>query len=111
MSIICAFGRDLCGLNHLEMAGRKEKWDDGKTHGTERLKWEVWNFCRVGGLRTGSSSIWMLATIFGRVANLLKPWNLGFMMGPKIVFILRLVQRFRRWKTCQALPASSLTRW
>lgn len=93
MSIICTPGRDLCGLNHLEMAGRKEKWDGGKIHGTERLKWEVRNSCSVEGLRTGSGSIWMLARIFGRVANLLKPWNLVFMMGPKIVYILQLVQR------------------
>lgn len=65
MSITCAFGKDLCGLNHVEMAGRKEKWYDGKTHGTEGLKWEVLNFCRVGGIKIGSGLIWMLVAVFG----------------------------------------------
>lgn len=72
MSIICAFGRDLCGLNQVEIAGRKEKWYGGKTHGTEGLKWEVRNFCRAGGIRMGNGLIWMLVEVFGRVANLLK---------------------------------------
>lgn len=81
--ITCAFGRDLCRLNHVEMAGRKEKWYDGKTHGTEGLKWQVRNFSRVGGIRMESGSIRMLVTIFGRVADLLKLWNLGFIMKPK----------------------------
>lgn len=70
------------------MAGRKEKWRGGKIHGREGLKWEVWKFCTVGGIRTGSDLVCMLATIFGRVKNLLKLWDLVFMMGLSDYFVV-----------------------